>query len=950
MVVLSWCLSPTLLLTTAFRPPSPCGRGGPVSVAVGRVPPLITKVDSPRPHERRKKRRHRAAAVALPPLTKEESLNRSAHAFLSDEQRNNSSSDDNNLNQGQRERAATRRMVAGLRDLWRYPSNREAEAAIVGLGRRGRTEEALDLYHALWALDGLRQRYRQLQQNNKGSRAGKVLQLTLTHNKDNNHSNGRPCQSPARSALLPPELFSLLARSRLRPTTRLLNAALDACARSSRSGGWPRRTAFALLDHAADPRNADGTKKPGGALSPNVFTFGCLLKCCAKSRDLDKALEILRILEEGKKYPDVVPNEVIYGTVISACERSVEPRADLAMRVLNRALATLSPKDASAGRGGGMGVVGFNAAVSAMARAAEWEMAVRLLGEMLLHSHPLPAHPIVETLGAILCAGGDVPCEPSLLQHTSSVPAPDGVTFGTVLAACERAGRWEELLRVAEAAEEYGVRLDGMALTSALKACQQLGLADEALEYLDRMKHLGDVNNMDNRASNGNRRSSSSQTTRGRQWKGAKQPLRGPDGVAYRLAISACARAPCGHRWQDGIRLLQEMRAKNTTDCTPDVMAYTAAIAGCSEAGMYTSAMSLIADMRQEGIRPNVVTFSAVITACAQASANCARRQEEDDRTAGLAEVKAPMMRALRLLEAMRSTKSTVKPNIVTYNAAIRACAEGLNLKGAFDLLKQLKDDGLEPTIVTYGSLMTACERVGDIEAASKVFKMVKEEEERGAAAGEEEERKQLRVNEIIYGAAISCCRKAQQPERALLLLRRMISEELSPNTATFNTVIAALSEQRPDTKTTNNHLMWEKALAVYRVMVSKHAPPGVTPNRQTYSMLIRSLSANLEPLHAETMLTNMRTAGFVPDVDLYTMTVRSYEKCGSPFKALRLMEAMREVGYDFYGIKVFDEAFKNGVRVLNLVGGAIGDNEGVVPHAMSEETIHFDEDEYQLI
>ncbi len=59
------------------------------------------------------------------------------------------------------------------------------------------------------------------------------------------------------------------------------------------------------------------------------------------------------------------------------------------------------------------------------------------------------------------------------------IPTPDEVTFGTVLAACERAGEWEELLNVARAAKEYGVALDGMALTSVLHSCQQLGLAGE---------------------------------------------------------------------------------------------------------------------------------------------------------------------------------------------------------------------------------------------------------------------------------------------------------------------------------------------------------------------------------------------------------------------------------------------------------------------------------------
>jgi len=340
--------------------------------------------------------------------------------------------------------------------------------------------------------------------------------------------------------------------------------------------------------------------------------------------------------------------------------------------------------------------------------------------------------------------------------------------------------------------------------------------------------------------------------------------------------------------------------------------------------------MSLISEMRREGIKPNVVTFSAVINACASASAKLARRMEEDNvnnNRASLEDVRLPMNRALRLLEAMQSPKSSVKPNIVTvscpillferlmhilclpfshsiihlcstsqYNAAIRACAEGFNLEGAFDLLRQLKEDGLEPTIVTYGSLMTACERVGDIEAASKVFRMFQEEEEKNEEGEEDDnndnDQERLQVNEIIYGAAISCCRKARQPERALLLLRKMISEELSPNTALFNTVIAALADGKPDSTTSKNDLLWEKALAVYKVMKSKHAPPDVTPNRQTYNILIRCLSVNLQPGYAESILNDMRKAGYVPDVDLYTMAVRSYEKCGNPMKALGLMES----------------------------------------------------------
>ncbi len=158
----------------------------------------------------------------------------------------------------------------------------------------------------------------------------------------------------------------------------------------------------------------------------------------------------------------------------------------------------------------------------------------------------------------------------------------------------------------------------------------------------------------------------------------------------------------------------------------------------------------------------------------------------------GLVNLRMPMKRALKLLAAIKSLGSSVKLNIVTYNAAIRACAKGLNLDGAFNLLRQLREDGLDLTIITYGSLMIACKQVGDVEATRKVFRMVKEEEGKskgnssvgggGGADGGSEDQEHLRTNEIIYGAPISRCRTAREPERALLLLWKMISEKLEPN------------------------------------------------------------------------------------------------------------------------------------------------------------------------
>ena len=540
-----------------------------------------------------------------------------------------------------------------------------------------------------------------------------------------------------------------------------------------------------------------------------------------------------------KEQYHVEPNGVVYSSAISACSRGNPPNPQLALDLLTKARNHVP-----------MNVVGYNAALSACANAGQWELAIQLLEDMLQQS--------------------DDP----------RVPMPDAVTYGTVLAACEKGEQWQLVLKYARQMQEQNLALDGMSATSALHACQQLGLAQEAMDYLNLMKTSVHC-------------SSTERMTAGRQRQGAREALQGPDAVAYRLAISACAR---GGEWATGIYLLDELR--ELTNAPPDVVAYTAAISGCEYAGEWTRAFELLGVMRKDGVEPNEFTMAAVMGACATACANAARRQPM-----GEDELQFPKRKALQLLNVMKRDPTVCDPNIVVYNGAIRACAEAMDLDRSMALLNDLESRGLEPTVVTFGSLMTACERVGNIDFASKVFKRMKESE--------------IVPNEIIYGAAISCCRKARDGERALLLLRKMLREQLAPNVATFNTVIVALTADG------RNKADMEKAMLVFKLMKSKYAPHKARPNRQTYNLLIRAFAANQMPQYAEAFLVKMRDDGFVPDVDLYTATVTSYERTSQPLKALRLMESMQEDGYDFYEIKVLDEAFKKAVKLVNAVAGS---------------------------
>lgn len=627
--------------------------------------------------------------------------------------------------------------------------------------------------------------------------------------------------------------------SRMRPSTRVMNYAIQACARKSLT-----KEANRVFQLGMD-----------NGLKPNVYTFGSLMRVYAKEGDTQKCTSLL---QEMKTTYHVKPNSVVYSTAISACERhSPIPNGDLALQLLKDAV-WMKRDDMD----GFMNIVGYNAAISVLAKAGNWKTALLLLDEMGGK----------DLQSSILCI-------PSDQKYKIHIPKPDEVTYGTVMAACERAKEWRQVLNLCNQMqkERLDLHMDGISITSAIHACQQLGLGTEALSYLHTMKEMD---------------TSNTRTTRHN-----RAPLQGPDSVAYRLVISACAKEGLVHEIQS---LLHEMKEKGMT---PDVMAYTVAIGGLAEKGKYLESFDLLKEMKKNNVKPNVITYSAAIAACASASAIAAASNREEERldTDSLsdAKVQAPMKAALTLLLHMKNESKegnkTLEPNIVTYNAAIRACAEAMNPTRAFALFDDLISRKLKPTVVTYGTLMTACERVGDIDGADRVFRSMKDVA--------------LQPNEIIYGAAISCCRKAGHSERALLLLRKMLELDLNPNAATFNTVLMAQIESKSV----------ERSCSLIQLMASQRNANS-RPTRQTYNILINFLAVKGEPSKAEHYLNLMRKDGFKPDVDLFTVIVSAYERKRDPISALNLMESMRADGYDFYEMKLLDAAFKQGVKVINNV------------------------------
>lgn len=69
-----------------------------------------------------------------------------------------------------------------------------------------------------------------------------------------------------------------------------------------------------------------------------------------------------------------------------------------------------------------------------------------------------------------------------------------------------------------------------------------------------------------------------------------------------------------GQQWQRAIELLEEVRRSGSK---PDVVTYSAAVSACEKCRRWDNALALLRSMRGGvGLIPNIVTYSAAMAAC----------------------------------------------------------------------------------------------------------------------------------------------------------------------------------------------------------------------------------------------------------------------------------------------------------------------------------------------
>ncbi|CAJ1355985.1 unnamed protein product, partial [Effrenium voratum] len=249
-----------------------------------------------------------------------------------------------------------------------------------------------------------------------------------------------------------------------------------------------------------------------------------------------------------------------------------------------------------------------------------------------------------------------------------------------------------------------------------------------------------------------------------------------------RASIRACGEAS---RWQQAVQLLGALIAEDLADD----FSFTFAIGACEKASQWRQALDLLTAVFVHKTEPSVFPFNSALSACAcglqwQISLGLledleARHLRADVVTYNCLIRSADWALALFFLRSLPS--QTVRPTVISFNAALDACGKAGQWTQVLALLEELDADrGLQVSEVTLSTVMSACGQVARWQEAAASWPAL-------AISV---------VNVVAFNALISAYDQGARWQEAIQArhgqLRSRLAQGCQPDIVSYNAVISA--------------------------------------------------------------------------------------------------------------------------------------------------------------
>lgn len=311
---------------------------------------------------------------------------------------------------------------------------------------------------------------------------------------------------------------------------------------------------------------------------------------------------------------------------------------------------------------------------------------------------------------------------------------------------------------------------------------------------------------------------------------------------------------------------------------------YSKLITVMGKKGQTRMAMWLFSEMRNSGCRPDSSVYNSLITA----------HLHTRDKAKAL-------VKALSYFEKMKGME-WCKPNIVTYNILLRACAQARNVDQVNALFKELDESILSPDIYTYNGVMDAYGKNGMIREMESVLSRMKSN--------------QCKPDIITFNVLIDSYGKKQAFDKMEQAFKSLLRSREKPTLPTFNSMIVNYGKARlqwkaesvfqkmTEMKYTPNFITYESLITMYGYC------DNVSRAREIFDELVKSrkemkvstLNAILEvycmnglPMEADMLLDNSRNIRVTPDSSTYKLLYKAYTKANMKELVQKLMKRMEK-------------------------------------------------------
>ncbi|KAJ7187422.1 hypothetical protein O6H91_07G010000 [Diphasiastrum complanatum] len=286
---------------------------------------------------------------------------------------------------------------------------------------------------------------------------------------------------------------------------------------------------------------------------------------------------------------------------------------------------------------------------------------------------------------------------------------------------------------------------------------------------------------------------------------------------------------------EDASAVFQQIRKKN-------VYSYTAMIGAYADHRCSKAAFDLFRRMRNAGVKPDNVTFVAILSACCGyeylAEGRAMHRLIEESGCNRDVVVGNALMNMYGkcgcFVDAATVFDNMPHRDVVSWNTMIATCAQQLPGKMAFDLFHRMQQEGMQPNKITFVNVLEACTSQ---EEGKSIHKQIIE--------------RKLDGDVIVGTAVVNMYRKCGGLQEALEVFSKLLIRDV----VSWNAMIAAFAQHGSGTK----------AVGLFLEMCRQ----GVKPDERTFVSVLNACNhAGLVDEGCQCFFSMCKDHGITPAVE----------------------------------------------------------------------------------